>query len=88
MTTETLWQFKLRANDSWGPAIEGGGSSDDTVDGDGVQSGEIGVKNIGGATGNITFNGEEGWYHWEVFLGERPFRYRLVPDVEPETSGE
>ena len=87
VTTETLWQFKLRANDSWGPAIEGGGSSDDTVDGDGVQSGEIGVKNIGGATGNITFNGEEGWYHWEVFLGERPFRYRLVPDAEPETSG-
>ncbi|MGM9735660.1 MAG: SusE domain-containing protein [Candidatus Cryptobacteroides sp.] len=77
------WEFKLRANDTWGPALEGGGSSDDAVDSDGVQSGEIGVKNIGGATGNIRFNAEEGWYHWEVYLGERPFRYRMVPDPAP-----
>lgn len=88
VTTTTVWEFKFRANDSWGPAIEGGGSSDDEVDGDGVQSGEVGVKGIGGSTGNIRFNGEEGWYHWEVYLGERPFRYRLVPDAGPENSEE
>lgn len=88
VTTTTVWEFKFRANDSWGPAIEGGGSSDDEVDGDGVQSGEVGVKGIGGSTGNIRFNGEEGWYHWEVYLGERPFRYRLVSDAGPENSEE
>ena len=49
---------------------------------------EVGVKGIGGSTGNIRFNGEEGWYHWEVYLGERPFRYRLVPDAGPENSEE
>lgn len=78
-----VWEFKLRANNSWGPALEGGGSASDKVD-NGIQSGEIGIKNIGGATGNIRFNGEEGWYHWEIYLGERPFRYRLVPDDAPE----
>ena len=88
VTTTTVWEFKFKANDSWGPAIEGGGTSDHKVDADGVQSGDVGVKGIGGSTGNIRFNGEEGWYHWEVYLGERPFRYRLVPDVEPAASEE
>lgn len=78
------WEFKLRANDAWGPAIEAGGTSSDHVDADGVQSGILGIKPLGGNAGNIRFNGSEGWYHFEVNLSEKPYSYRLVPDKVPE----
>lgn len=76
------WDFKFRANhgSSWGSALNGGGNQNDKVE-DGIQSGEI---KVGGGK-NITFNGTEGWYYWEVDLGNYPdYRYRIIPAEKPE----
>lgn len=76
------WDFKFRANhgSSWGNALNGGGNQDDKVE-DGIQSGEI---KVGGGK-NIKFNGTEGWYYWEVDLGNYPnYKYRLIPAEKPE----
>lgn len=80
------WDFKFRANhgSGWGNAVNGGGqkgNSDEVKDG--VQSGQVIVTK----GNNIKFNGEEGWYYWEVDLSKYPdYNYRMIPAKAPESA--
>lgn len=72
----SVFEFKFRANhgSGWGNAANLGGANNKIEEG--VQSGNV------SGTSNIKFLGKGGYYDFQVYLQEYPYRYKLIPSAD------